>query len=377
MIWRVFKFAVLFLLPFATVGLPGTVFSQDKDRPKTEGDEVVRVETRLVDVPIVVTDKLGKPVLNLKQSNFIVYEDGRKQEVSDFSSTTAPFEVALLLDTSLSTRSDLQLIQRAAQDFIASLRPGDRVSVVAFTTQRSDGRAFAATDVLIGLTDDRKALKDALDTVRTSNGTPYYDSLLEVAGKVFRDKPSEEFRGRRALVALTDGVDSTSSAEFQEAKEKLQAAGIISYFIQVNTRPFFEENLLGNCEVATRFSQAQIRRYYRMFGSKANMEKAPGFCQLGDFERLDVSKKLYELADAEMNQLAKTSGGRVFPVGDLNEARNAFKSVANEIGTKYSLGYYSSNEKRDGSFRKITVELRGAAPGSQIRAREGYTAPAN
>jgi len=107
------------------------------------------------------------------------------------------------------------------------------------------------------------------------------------------------------------------------------------------------------------------------------MEKASSFCQLGDFERLEISKKLYELANGEMSELAKTSGGKVFPVGDLNEARNAFKSVANEIGTKYSLGYYPSNEKRDGTYRKITVEMKGLSPGSQIRSREGYTAPVN
>ncbi|MEP6850331.1 MAG: VWA domain-containing protein [Acidobacteriota bacterium] len=360
---------------FAIIFCFGLLVGRAQDK-KGGGDEVIKVDTQLVDVPVVVTDKLGKPILNLKQNNFVIYEDGKKQDVTEFSSTTAPFEVALLLDTSGSTRADLQLIQNAAQDFIASLRPGDRVSIVAFNTARTDKRAYPEVEVLTGLTDSRKSLKDAIDAVKTSNGTPYYDSLLSIADKVFHDQPSEEFRGRRALVALTDGVDSTSSGEFQEARQKLQVAGITSYFVKVDTRPFFEENLLGDCEVATRFSQAQIKRYYRLF-SNSRMEKASGFCQLGDFERLDISKRLYELADAEMNELTKTSGGKVFPVGDLNEARNAFKSVAAEIGTKYSVGYYPSNEKRDGSFRKITVELKGVSPGSLVRARDGYTAPAN
>ena len=78
------------------------------------------------------------------------------------------------------------------------------------------------------------------------------------------------------------------------------------------------------------------------------------FCGLGDFERLAISKKLYEIADMEMNDLAKSSGGSVFPVADLSEARSAFKSVADEIGTKYTLGYYSSNDKRDGKLDKFT-----------------------
>ena len=76
-----------------------------------------------------------------------------------------------------------------------------------------------------------------------------------------------------------------------------------------------------------------------------------------------------------MNMLAKASGGKVFPVGDLSEARVAFKSVADEIGTKYSLGYYSSNEKRDGTYRKIKIGVKGLPAGTLIRAREGYSAP--
>jgi Ca-activated chloride channel family protein len=348
-----------------------------KPTPKNEEDEVVRVETELVEVPVVVTDKTGKPLLNLKQTNFTVFEDGKTQELADFAATSAPFEVALLLDTSGSTRSDLQLIQRAAQSFIDSLRPGDRVSIVAFKTAIEGDRKASATDLVSELTDDRAALRSALERVSVSNGTPYYDGLIKIVEKVFGNAPKDEFRGRRALVALTDGVDSTSLSGFDEAREGLEAAGIISYFIQVDTRPFFEEGLLGPCEGATRFSAAQIRRYYKSFGSRSNVEQTTNFCELGDFERLAISKKLYEIANIEMNSVARKSGGKVFPAGDLTDARMAFKSVAAEIGTKYSLGYYSSNGKRDGSYRKIRVELRGLPAGAQVRAREGYTAPVN
>lgn len=370
------KFGLFLLLLFLSGIIPTSLVAQDRLPPKNEEDQIIKVDTELIDVPFVVTDKLGKPLLNLKQNNFTVYEDGKPQELADFSATTAPFEVALMLDTSGSTRADLQLIQRAAQDFINSLRPGDRVSLIAYKTSVQDNRATAVSEVLSNLTDNRNDLKAAIGRVSTSNGTPYYDGLLQIVEKVFKDIPKDEFRGRRALVALTDGVDSISSADFDEVRDELEKAGIISYFIQVNTREFFEENLLGDCESAIRFSQAQIRRYYRQFGN-ANMEKTSNFCQLGDFERLAVSKKLYELADNEMNSLAKMSGGKVFPAADLGEARTAFKRVANEIGTKYSLGYYSSNEKRDGAYRKIKVELKGLPAGSQIRAREGYTTPAN
>ncbi len=353
-----------------------TFFSAAAAQVKDD-EETIRVDTQVVDVPIVVTDKAGKPLLNLKKNNFTVYEDGKMQDVTDFATTNAPFEVALLLDTSGSTRSDLSLIQRAAGNFVQSLRPGDKVSVVAFNSEIKEKQTLAVSQVVSNLTSDRQQLLSALEKVKTSNGTPYYDSLLQIVEKVFNQPPEEKFRGRRALVALTDGVDSTSAADFAEARELLEKAGIVCYFIQVDTREFFEENLLGDCESAIRFSQAQIRRYYRRFERKANVEKVSAFCQLGDFERLAISKSLYDLAEAEMAALARSSGGKVFPAADLSEARTAFKSVADEIGTNYSLGYYSSNEKRDGTYRKIKIELKGAPAGAQIRAREGYTAPVN
>ncbi len=368
------RFKVFFILLLIVSGFSDYVAAQVKPE---EDDEVLRVDTQLVDVPLVITDKTGKPILNLKQNNFVVYEDGKRQEVTDFAATNAPFEVALLLDTSGSTRSDLALIQRAAENFINSLRAGDKVSIISFKSSRVENKSVATSEVLNSLTDDRVKLKSVLAEVKTSNGTPYYDGLLQVVEKVFKDAPKEDFRGRRALVALTDGVDSTSISDFAEARERFNEAGIISYFIQVDTRQFFEDNLLGDCEGAMRFSTAQIKRYYQTFYPKSKIERVSGFCQLGDFERLDISKSLYELADMEMQAMANNSGGRVFPVADLSEARAAFQKVAQDIGTKYSLGYYSSNDKRDGTYRKIKIELKGIPVGATVRAREGYTAPMN
>lgn len=367
--------ASIFLLIIVTASTG--VFAQEKRPQKTDDEEVIRVDTELVEVPVVITDRTGKPILNLKQANFAVFEDGKPQQISDFSTTSAPFEVVLLLDTSGSARSELQMIQRAAQNFIGSLRPGDRVAIVAFRTETEDRRSFATTDILTELTNDRRALLDSLSRLGTSNGTPYYDSLEKIAGTIFGSPASAEFKGRRALVALTDGVDSTSIGEFEEAREMLGRSGVTCYFIKVDTREFFEENLLGDCQLAIRFSSAQIKRYFRRFAPNSKVETTNDFCRLGDFERLAISKNLYEIASDEMNILAKASGGKVFPVADLSSARNAFKSVADEIGTKYSIGYYSSNGKRDGTYRSIKVDLKGLPPGSQVRAREGYTAPSN
>jgi len=342
-------------------------------KPPSEEKEVIRVDTELVDVPLTVTDKLGKPILSLKKNNFALFEDGKPQQIEEFTAINAPFEVALLLDTSGSTRADLDLIRAAARTFISSLRPGDRVSILAFRSVIKGDRSVSVPDVVNSLTDDRASLRSALDRVGTGNGTPYYDALLEIADNVFKGNPREEFRGRRALVALTDGVDSASLSGFDSAKEALSDRGVSTYFININTRDFFEDKLLGDCEGAMRFSQAQLRRYYATFSRDSKLERISDFCRLGDFERLAISKKLYEMAELEMNSLAKLSGGRVFPAADLNDARAAFKQVADDIGTRYSLGYYPSNDKRDGKFRSIRVDLKGLPPGAKVRAREGYT----
>ncbi|HEY2847647.1 MAG TPA: hypothetical protein VGI80_07500, partial [Pyrinomonadaceae bacterium] len=114
--------------------------------------------------------------------------------------------------------------------------------------------------------------------------------------------------------------------------------------------------------------------YYRSISGTGG-ERAATFCQLGEFERLAVSKRLYEIADLQMNDLAKTSGGKVFPAGDLTDARAAFKGVADEIGTKYTLGYNPTNDKRDGTYRHIRVDVVNVPKGTTVRARDGYNAP--
>src|SRR2546423_1053628 len=108
---------------------------QSKKQPTSAGEEVdendvVRIETQLVSVPAIVTDAAGRPVTGLRADNFQIYEDGRPQKIANFATTEAPFEVALLLDTSGSTRAEVGLIRRAALAFIEALRPGDRVAVI-------------------------------------------------------------------------------------------------------------------------------------------------------------------------------------------------------------------------------------------------------
>jgi VWFA-related protein len=351
--------------------------TESKKPDEVDEGDVVRVDTQLVSVPAVVTDSAGHPLSGLKPENFRLVEDGQPQTIANFGTTETPFEIALLLDTSGSTRDDVALIRAAANSFIAALRPGDRVGVVAFNTAKTVAEPIAAVEVLTPLTGDRDALKAAIENLGASQGTPYYDALERIADSIFHDPPSEEVRGRRAVVALTDGVDSSSNSDFATAKMKLSRVGVACYFIQVNTEDFVEDRLMKDCndDGQLALSQRQIQRYRQIFFPNAKAENFNSFCQMGPFERMSISRELYNLARREMNDLARVSGGRSFVAATLTDARAAFAHVAEDIGTQYSLGYYPTNKARDGKYRSIKLEVRGVKDKAVVRARDGYYAP--
>jgi VWFA-related protein len=357
----------------------GTEQTTESKKTSDEVDEgdVVRVDTQLVSVPAVVTDNSGRPLSGLRPENFRIIEDGQPQTIANFGTAETPFEIALLLDTSGSTRDDVALIRSAANSFIEALRPGDRVGVLSFNMAQTVANPIATVEVLTPLTDNREKLRAAIENLGASQGTPYYDALERVADSIFREPPRDEVRGRRAVVALTDGVDSSSNSDFATAKMKLSRAGIACYFIQVNTEDFVEDRLMKDCQDDGQLSlsQKQIQRYRQLFFPKAKEENFNNFCQMGPFERMSISRDLYNLARREMNELARVSGGRSFEAATLADAKAAFARVASDIGTLYSLGYYPTNKARDGKYRAIKLEMRGLKDNAQVRARDGYYAP--
>jgi len=343
---------------------------------EVDEDDVVRIETQLVSVPAVVTDRTGRPLTGLTASDFQVFEDGRPQKIANFATTEAPFEVALLLDTSGSTREDVGLIRRAALAFVEALRPGDRVAILAFNTKKEGSDSLATVELKAPLTDDREELRESLFDIGASNGTPFYDGLEKVALTVFRDRAGEDLRGRRALVALTDGVDSTSESDFEDARAVLKRAGLAAYFIQVNTEDYVEGGLMQACQDGggLRLSSTQLQRYRRLIAPGADAEDFSNFCRMGPFERMHANRTLYDAARREMDTLARDSGGKSFPIASLRDACGALRQVAEELGRQYSLSYYPTNKARDGTYRAISVQVRGARD-ARVRAREGYQAP--
>ncbi len=187
----------------------------------------MRVETNLVTVPVIVSDRGDIYLPDLKQEDFTVFEDGVKQEVSFFETVTAPFHVVLMLDTSASTQDKLNMIQQAAISFTEQLQKADRVKVISFDDRVRD---------LSDFTSDRAVLQWAIRDTRPGQGTKLYDAVAVGI------KALQRIKGRKAIVIFTDGVDSYSDREtYNRNVRLLEEAGIIVYPIRFDTRADVEE----------------------------------------------------------------------------------------------------------------------------------------
>src|SRR5262245_13127375 len=175
---------------------PNPTPAADNSGPVVEDNEVVRINTNLVMIPVSVTDRRGRFMQGLKKEDFRVFEDGVVQQVEMFAASEQPFTVILLMDVSRSTQYKIEEIQDAAIAFIDQLRPQDRVMVIAF-----DDDAYLLSEP----TGDMERVRYAIRQTRFGSGTKLYDTVNYVLK--FRLKQIE---GRKAIVLFTDGVDSTS-----------------------------------------------------------------------------------------------------------------------------------------------------------------------
>ncbi|HEY6046352.1 MAG TPA: VWA domain-containing protein, partial [Pyrinomonadaceae bacterium] len=186
-----------------------------------EGD-VVRVETTLVSIPVSVMDRDGKFIPNLRKEDFKIWEDGVEQQVAYFASTEKPFTVALVIDTSGSTKYRLDEIQDAAIAFVEQLRPDDRVMIVSFNDK---------IKVLTQPTSDRNVLRDAIRRTEAGSGTRLYDAVDMIINEYFN-----RIEGRKAMVLFTDGVDTTSKrASYESTMRDAEELDALIYPVEYDT----------------------------------------------------------------------------------------------------------------------------------------------
>src|SRR5687768_2752979 len=196
------------------------------DATIAEEDEVVRVETNLVTMPVSVLDREGRFIAGLQQKDFRILENGIEQKVEYFQSVEQPFTVVLMIDVSPSTAFQIDEIHSGAIAFVNQLRPADKVMVIAFDD---------TVRVLSRPTNDRRALREAIYQAQFGDGTSLYEAVDHVINRELVNIP-----GRKAVVLFTDGVDTTSRrANYQSTIADVEEVDALFYPIRYNTQSIY------------------------------------------------------------------------------------------------------------------------------------------
>ncbi|HEX8775231.1 MAG TPA: VWA domain-containing protein [Pyrinomonadaceae bacterium] len=320
-----------------------------------EGD-VVRVSTALVSVPVSVMDRAGKYVPDLRQRDFRIFEDGVEQEVSYFASVEKPFTVALVIDTSGSTRFKMDEIQDAALAFIDQLRPEDRVMVVSFDDK---------IRVLAEVTNDRYLLRNAIRQTRTGDGTKLYDAIDLVINQRLNRIP-----GRKAIVLFTDGVDTTSKrATYETTLRDAEELDALIYPVQYDT---YQDMAGGGGGGGSwpyprrRSGNGPLDVLIDILGSGGVSVGRGG----GGSGGIGSSRREYDIANSYLRALAEKTGARGYRADSISNLSESFGLIAEELRRQYSLGYYPKTAAQAGQRRQIRVRVN--RPGLIVRARDSY-----
>jgi VWFA-related protein len=297
------------LLAALICGMTASALPQEQD--------TLKVNVELVNVPFTVTDRSGRFVSGLTIKDFTVQEDGRRQEIRNFArENELPLTLALLIDTSPSVRPVFDEEQATAKAFLESImRPMDLALVIGFDR---------AVTLVQDYTESVNQLKRAIDELEIGGGTSVYDAVY-LASK----EKLESEAGRKAIILISDGEDTTSRITFDTALIAAHQSDTVIYAISNNARSSFSFG----------------RRSRSGFGS-------------GDI--------------ATLRKFSTETGGATFVLNNQNTFGRIFDQIAQELRSQYSLGYNSTNTARDGKFRQIKIVPRNSS--HTVRARKGYYA---
>jgi Ca-activated chloride channel homolog len=322
--------------------------SQQPQTKDKDGAYTLHVDVDLVNINVAVTNPSGNYLADLKRENFKIYEDKVEQQITNFSPVDAPFAVALVLDTSMSTEGKLARIQDEAIQFVKQLHPDDEVTVISF-----DDEVHLETD----FTRNRNALERAIKRTRTGQATQLYEAVYLALQEQLRPR-----RERKAMVLFTDGVDTTSpTSSAKETVEKAKEADALIYPIFFDTRRDMRR-MTGSPYPPT--GQPNPR-----FPVPSRVPVDPRSPRQRDQDDWQIEME-YQRGRAYLQDLAEATGGTLYAAEGLDSLGGAFSKIAHELRSLYSLGYVSTNQKRDGKFRKIAVKV--DAPQAIVKAKKGY-----
>ena len=294
--------SILFLFAVLCVNV-AVVVAQD--------DDVVRVNTDLVVLNITVTNKAGQYVKGLKASDFKVYEDGvevKSDMIASFSLQESPYAAVVLLDSSGSMEARFSLARSAAIRFLDGLRPEDVAAVYRFDSKVERVQEFSGG----------RDLAPMAYAIRAKGMTTLNDAIVEASKTL-----GERTEVRKAIIVLSDGMDTFSKASSEKAVESALAIGASIYGVDMSS--------LEVAGTATRQSAASLKGFAEKTGGK----------------------------------FIATPGGPAL--------RDAFTGIADELGHQYTISYRPANNKRDGKWR--TLEVKVTRDDLIVRTRKGYRAP--
>ena len=337
--------------------------SAPADSTEVDENEVVRVNTSLVTIPVSVIDRAGKYVPSIRQSEFRIWEDGVEQQVAYFATVEKPFTVALVIDTSGSTKYRLTEIQDAAISFVNQLRPEDRVLVVSFDDQ---------VRVLSEATSDRARLRDAISRVRPGEGTKLYDAVHFVINERFN-----RIEGRKAILLFTDGVDTTSRrASYQSNAQDVEELDALIYPVQYDTYDLRAASRSGGVYGGGGGGSRRRSGGWGgiltdiLIGGNVGIGGGGGSGGGGGTNCTGCTREEYQRGDAYLRDMARLSGARVYRADTTRDIEGAFSLVAEELRRQYSLGYYPKQQGQPGQRRHIKVRV--TRPDLAVRARDSY-----
>lgn len=286
--------------------------SSPRSERQSEPAATLKVDVKLVNVFVTVTDAQGSPVGGLTKDNFVLSEDGREQKIAVFDKESAlPLSIALTIDTSLSTRHDLPLEQASAKRFAhVIIRPIDGLSVYGFSEVVNESTP--------GFTPDLKRIDEAIEHIRVGAATALYDAIYLVSRALDRRK------GRKVIVLITDGGDTISKIDYKEAVRAAQEAEALVYSIII-----------------------------------VPIESSAGRETGGEHALI---------------QLSEDTGGKWYYATSTAQLDDAFHKISDELRTQYLLAYYPSQRTSFSDFRRIEVKVAGVAEASgyHVRHRAGY-----
>jgi len=312
-------------------------------------DEVVRVTSNLVVVPVSVTDERGEPVQGLKREDFRLEEEGRAQELAEVSDADqVPLDIALIFDLSSSVTKNFEFEKQAAAGFLRQvLKPADRAAIFSISEKpqllQPLGPADAATARVM-----------TLQAAQVSTGTAFYDTVRAATRYLSANAPE---RHRRVVLVISDGEDNFSDeirdatlAAFNKTDEGDDAKARLAR-VNERTRGLHQRAL----QKLQRDVQAADAVFYSINPS------GPGL-------RLNV---ISQRAQDGMAQLATSTGGAAFVPPAIQNLEQVFRQIASELRAQYLLQYLSNNQAQPGKFLRINVTTPARA-GARVRARQGY-----